>query len=391
MSNVRNTQQTTHLHVSLTAFRNESRVLKETATVVAEGLAHRVIVAALHEDGLAEHEFIDPQRSLVRLKLSTRGWPANLLSQAVKYSEFAARVWLLARRHKAKVVSVHTVALLPLSIMLKLLLGARIVYDAHELETEAQGRLGLRRALAKLAERLLIWHVDLTVVVSPGIERWYRDAYGLNRIVTVLNAPMPVVAERSDALHVAAGIEPERKILLYQGALTTGRGIEALLEAASALEGKGYCLVFMGYGELASLVEQAVCQHEYVYLVPAVAPNLVLSYTASANVGLCSIEDSCLSYRLSLPNKLFEYIFAGLPVIASNLPEMAKLIENNDVGVCVDDWNADELVAAVAAIEAMPIDELRLRLRNVSERHNWNVQGAALVRAYRDFGLVGSN
>lgn len=372
-----------NLHVSMTAFTYASRVLKETKSLVEGGIVDVVYIAALHEGTLERTQAIDAARRVVRFRLYTRKLPKNLAVQMLKYLEFALRVSMLAVSCKAGIINVHHVGLLPLGVLLRVLTGGRLVYDAHELETEAAGLSGIRKSLAKLVERICIRFADLVVVVSPGIEAWYRSRYRLNNIVTVLNTPAHATVEKTDTLRTALAIPPSNKILLYQGGLSSGRGIERLLDAASCISQRGYALVFLGYGDLQSRIQEAARRVGSVYFHPAVSPDILLHYTASADIGLASIEDVSLSYQLSLPNKLFEYLMAGLPVVVSRLPEMDQFVRENRVGVSVPDWTVESLLKALDAVQVLEGENLAARIARVMREHCWEKQAALLVQAYR--------
>jgi glycosyltransferase involved in cell wall biosynthesis len=374
----------TNLHLTLTPFRNESRVLKETASIVAAGVADRVLIVALHENELPETEEIDGARRVVRLKLSSRPWPRNIAFQSFKFIELCWRLMRIARAERPSIINVHSLAALPAGVLLKLVFGGKLVYDAHELETETSGLSGLRKRLAKWLEWALIGFADLVVVVGPNIAEWYRRRYPRARVIAVLNAPRYRAPERTTLLRDALPIPPDLRIALFQGGLFADRGIEELLAAAPRLREAGHALVFMGYGPLQPQVEAATKRGGGVYFLPAVPPAEVVRYTASADAGLSPISGSSLSYRLSLPNKLFEHIMAGLPVLVSRLPEMERIVEKNGLGACVDKWDAPSILAGLAAIDAMRGPQLSQRLAAAAKEYSWDNQEAAMIFAYRE-------
>src|SRR5688572_24172001 len=102
-----------NLHISMTPFRNESRVLKETGSLVAQGIVERVYIVALHEEGLPENEQIDATRQVVRIKLRSRSLPKSLPGQLIKYLEFAWRVLRIARSERPVIHNMHSVGLMP--------------------------------------------------------------------------------------------------------------------------------------------------------------------------------------------------------------------------------------------------------------------------------------
>lgn len=376
-----------NLHISMTPFTNESRVLKETKSLVESGVADTIYIAALHEGELEQTQPIDNRRQIVRFKLWTRDLPKNLIVQIFKYIEFMFKVSRLAVSSEAKIINVHNVSLLPLGILLRILVRGRLVYDAHELETEITGLGGVRKFLAKLVERICIRFADLVVVVSPGIEAWYRSRYRLSNIVTVLNTPAHATIEKTDILRTALAIPSSKTILLYQGGLSSERGIERLLDAASRMSQRGYALVFLGYGDLESRIQEVARSVGNVYFHPAVPPDILLHYTASADIGLHPINGGNLNHDLCLPNKLFEYLMAGLPVIVSRLSEMDRFVSENRVGVSIPDWSAESLLAALDSIRCLEESDLSECITRVTRKYCWENQAIKLVESYRTYVL----
>lgn len=373
------------LHASLTPFVNESRVLKETASLVEAGLFSRAFITALQQEGLAEHEQIDARRSVWRIPLRTRSWPRNLAVQVIKYVEYVVRVLAHVRAVRADVVTIHALGLLPLGVLAKWLLGVRLVYDCHELETETFVLSGLRKTLSQIVERRLIRYADLVLVVSESIRGWYVDAYALSNVVTVLNCPRFRTPAPSSRLRESLGIPADRKIVLYQGGLIPGRGVEGLLQAFADHDDGRHVLVCMGYGELQDVVEQHAARHGNIYLQPAVAPDVVLEYTASASVGVSYIDNPSLNDRYCLPNKLFEYVMAGLPVMVNDAPEQRLLVHEEGVGVVLEVLDAESVSGALAELAARRPEDLQARLRSAAEKYSWENQADVLVEAHRDF------
>lgn len=375
-----------NLHISLTEFRNESRVLKETASLLALGRFQSVAIAALHAEGLAKRETLDPRRELYRLRLKSRRLPARLPFQLLKFAEFCARVLGLALRQRPHVVNVHALSLLPLGVLLKLLFRARLVYDAHELETEVEGLRGLRQKLSRMVERLCMPAVDLTVTVGPMIRDWYSERYRIGNAVAVLNCPPFKDIESRGRLREELGIAPQQAIYLYQGALCAGRGIELLLESFEQADDDSAVLVCMGYGELADDIKRAAARCSRIYYFPAVPPTRVLEYTVSADAGfvLTGIDDQqCLNNQFCLPNKLFEYAMAGVPMICSPMREMTALMAEYGIGVVISDATPAALGRAVQEIHAFDRDALRQRLAEFTRRFCWQAQETVMIDAYQ--------
>ncbi len=330
----------TNLHLTLTRFEFESRVLKETETILKHKIYDKVRILALGDYEIKSRQHLGRNRFLHRLRLKTRALPKDIFSQSIKFLEF----WFIALFYtkNVKAVNCHSLATLPVGATIKFLTGAHLIYDPHELETEASGLKGVRKQLSKVFEKLLIHYCDKVIVVSSSIADHYKDAYHLReKPITLLNCPNYQEYTPSSALQEALGLASTEEIFLYQGGLAPGRGIPDLLKAFSDPRLENMNLVFLGYGPLEEEILGVSRNHKNIHLLPAVPPDQLLKYTRSATYGLFLCENTSLSYYYCLPNKLFEYIMAGLPPIVTDLPEMSRVISTNNLGTIV---KGDDLV-----------------------------------------------
>jgi glycosyltransferase involved in cell wall biosynthesis len=376
-----------NLHITITPFCNSSRILKETSSLIRAGLVKRIFITALHENGLHEFEDIDATRTVWRVKLKSRTWPRVIIVQLLKYFEYCWKVNAYARKHKVQIVNVHKLGLLPIGAWLKYRLGAKLVYDAHELETEINGAKGLRKALLKIIENVLIDFVDLTIVVGWKIEKWYRNKYHINNIVTVLNCPFYCDGKKTRLLRDEFNIPDHKKIVIYQGGLSAGRGLELLIKAFQNNDDDCYVIIFMGYGELEKLVKKEASLFPRIYYKSAVHPSEIIQYTASADIGISAIENTCLSYHYCLPNKLFEYVMARIPVVVSNLPEMSRVVKGYDIGVVLHKWETSSILKALHRINEMNSVHLNNNLNIAAKKFSWQIQEEAMISAYRKYIL----
>ena len=144
-------------------------------------------------------------------------------------------------------------------------------------------------------------------------------------------------------------------------------------------------IVFIGGGgELDSLVSEYCADHENIHHLPVVPPTEVVSYAAGGDVGLCLTQPSCLSHKLSLPNKAFEYVQAGLPFLFTDLPEIARLL-----GPAFERWRIDDpasnLVEVIAALTADAIEEARTNMAKV-QIPSWDEEAEAMMDVYSALG-----
>jgi glycosyltransferase involved in cell wall biosynthesis len=377
-----------NIHIYPSPFTHESRILREASTLRAKLGVTEIDLIGVETAGLPAEEPVADGTTIRRFG-PAKGRGAM---KAVRHLMWCLNVLWFCVRRRPRIVNCHSLPVLPIGVLAKWLTGSRLVYDAHELETETGGSSLRRRMIGRVIERACIGLAELIIVVSPGIEDWYAARYGKRPIVTVLNTPRyrPPAAKPAhfDAFR---GPEGRTKVVLYQGVFSAGRGLEAIAGAAKALDEAGYAVVLMGYGPL----EEDIKRDEnvaggHLHLHPAVSPQVVLDYTGSADIGLCLIEDICLSYRLSLPNKLFEYAMARIPVVASDLPEIRKVLEEGRIGTCIGSWDAAGIVHAVRHADALRGAELEERLEQVARQYSWEVQEERMCNAYRNHVLAGA-
>ena len=197
----------------------------------------------------------------------------------------------------------------------------------------------------------------------------------------VLNSPIhSKVKHRSTSqsryFHQCFGIPLDQKVFIYLGILGRGRGINQLLAAFSEPLTRSH-IVFVGYRDSVGVAEAAKT-FPNIHVHPAVPHDQVVDLAREADVGLCLIENVSLSDYLCLPNKLFEYAFAGVPVLASRLPEIARVVNEFGLGICCDN-DVESIRNAVRKIEQDGLEKTQGDLSELS----WETQAKRLQDAYR--------
>jgi glycosyltransferase involved in cell wall biosynthesis len=138
----------------------------------------------------------------------------------------------------------------------------------------------------------------------------------------------------------------------------------------------------MGYGPLTTIVQKAARVRSNIHYLGAVPPEDVLNFTSGADVGLCGVENACLSYYLSLPNKLFEFLAAGVPSIVPNYPEMRNIVAKQQCGWVVgeadEDWRR-----AIEEVDSKKLELMRSNVLRVASEFSWEKEEAALHEWYR--------
>jgi glycosyltransferase involved in cell wall biosynthesis len=269
-------------------------------------------------------------------------------------------------------------------------LGAKLVYDAHELFPEMGNRwVRLKRGAWRRLEGRLLPQADLAITVNELIAGEMSKRYGVPPPLVVLNCPDPPPGfdpgGRYDRIREQLELPPERKIVLYQGWMSEGRGLENLVRSARLLV-EGAVVVFMGYGEYeGTLREMAEAEPGgLVQFIPAVAQRDLLAYCASADVGVIPYQAVDLNNYYTSPNKLFDFIQAGLPMVASDLPYLRKVIVSDGLGVVAKLDSPEAYAVAINGLLSRgdEREKVRANLRRVAPQYTWEAQGRKLVEAY---------
>ena len=277
-------------------------------------------------------------------------------------------------------------------------LAGRFVYDVADYHTEA-ARLArmpwIVREVVRRREREWARDGAAFLAVSDPVADLVVRRWGVPRPTVLWNCPPawrpdePGVIE-SNRIREATGIEPERPIVLYQGGFSVDRGVEELVAAATEhrLMELGAAVVFMGYGRLEPFIAEAVSAHPgRIYLLPAVRPDDLMPWTASADVSFVGQPPRTLNQRMNLPNKLFESMMAGVPVVVSEGNEQCRLTTDEAVGRCVDIDDPAAIAAACADLLAAPADEQRALHAHCREvalaKYTWDHTAVGLVELYR--------
>jgi glycosyltransferase involved in cell wall biosynthesis len=299
--------------------------------------------------------------------------------KSITWFEIYVKIIIRGWRFNPKIIHCHDWYMLPAATLLKIVCRAKLIYDAHELESECQGMTRLLKIIAKNTELILWPRIDFFITVSKSIESWYLTKYGDKKSQIVFNSPQISFEVENQDIYDLRKIFPipaSSKIYLYCGSLTSGRGIEIILESFLSVESKSV-LVFLGEGPLTEKINELSKKHFNIFYHPRVPHSNVVSVAKSADFGLCLIENVSLSDYFCLPNKLFEYAFARLPIIASNLPEIEKFITKYSLGKCISN-NVSDLTSV---IEINDYEQIKFNkpLSNDLIEFGWDKQKQKLI------------
>lgn len=363
----------------------ETRIMKETQSLIKLKLVDKIIILSLWKDGLKEMEAIDTNRKVIRFKLFARH--LLRLSKGLNYIEFIIRIFIMYRSEKLQYVNCHSLFVLPIGVLLKKFGRAEVlIYDPHELETERVGLKGNGQKLTKWMERELIRFVDKTIVVCEPIAEWYRKQYSLDRVYVIRNMPIrcTLPLNKSTLLKKKFNIPSNNVLYIYQGVLTKERGVDTLLRVFSNVP-KDKHIVFMGYGDSERLIKEVAETASNIHFQAAVSPSEIIDYSSSADIGIFFISGQvCLSYQYCLPNKFGEYLNAGLPVlVSSSLSYLNDLVLKEKCGWSLDANNINELSDFVTQTYIAEVSEKQKNVWRYSETLGWEFEEVGYTEIYQ--------
>jgi glycosyltransferase involved in cell wall biosynthesis len=278
---------------------------------------------------------------------------------------------------------------IPVALALAKRHRARAVYDVTDVYLEARNLARTRGPLRAWLRRTERGWARASAAMTTANEPYadlIADRLGAGRPTVILNTPPRYAppADRPRRFHEALALDPATRVVLFHGGLVEDRGVEQLIAAVPLVPDA--VLVLMGYGPLVPVVEAARADPgvaERVRLLPAVAPSELVDWVASADVVAMPIQPTTLNHRFTTPNRLFEAIAAGTPILAADLPGMAAVVRELDGGVLVDPTDPAAIAAGLRDLLGRPpaaVEAMRARLLAAAhDRYCWEVEEAGYL------------
>ncbi len=269
------------------------------------------------------------------------------------YAAFNLRLFFLLLFKKAGLLVANDLDTLLPNYLVSKIKGIPLVYDSHEYFTEVP-ELVNRKRVQKIWERIernIFPKLKDVITVNNSIASLYEEKYGIRpKVVRNIPASQKVKIEKNRA---DLGLPEDKFILILQGSgINVDRGTEEMIEAMPTITER-VVLLIAGGGDVIDLLKQKVDElslGERVIFRPKQPYATLMQYTANADMGLTLDKDTNLNYRFSLPNKLFDYIHAGIPVLASPLPEIKHIIKKYNIGDFIPSHNPEEITGKVNEI-----------------------------------------
>lgn len=350
------------LKVALSDFVGESRDLREMK--VARDIGIRVSVLCDESVNFKGNNIIDGFE-VHRIPLLHRD--KSLLIMMIRMIPGMFRWIRYIQRLRPDIASCHDIIPLFIAYLAKVFSisnrNMKLIYDSHELEMDRslnkRRKKWMKRPLMIL-EKYLINHSDSTIVVSDSIADVLVKTYNLRTEISVVrNIPNFWIVDKNTCNKVRKDLCEQMGwsisdfIIMYHGSVSPGRGIEYAIQSITIL--KNCKMVIMGNGplkeELVSMSKKLNIDSNLLF-IPPVKQDIMWKYIGAIDVGLCILENTNRNHYLALPNKLFECIQAEVPLIASNFPEISKIVNKYKVGLCCRPDDVSDLAQCIRRMQS---------------------------------------
>jgi len=305
------------------------------------------------------------------------------------YAEYNIRLLWLLITHRCHLIVANDLDTLPAGFLAHRLKRVPLVYDSHEFYTETPELVNrpFVQGIWERIEAFIFPRLTDIITVNGSIAGLYEEKYH-KKLHVVRNIPRRLKEEKRYS-RAELGLPEDRKIILLQGAgINIQRGAEEAIEAVRHCE--NVLLLIIGSGDVVGKLKEKAEQSDYrdrVMFLPKMPYEEMMRYTRLADIGLTLDKDTNINYRYSLPNKLFDYIHARIPVLASRLPEIASIVEDYDIGMITENHKPEHI--ALKLKEMLGDQELTSRwkknLDKAAEALCWEKEELTLKEVYQKY------
>lgn len=310
----------------------------------------------------------------------------TLLDKVLERSWTNIKLLQMAIATHPDIIHANDLDTVPAGYLAARLSGAKILYDAHELWSEAGEKGGaLGRRLALWIERFLCHRVDAVVAVSRYRAKHMEKMFGITTPTVVMNAPPYVETSRNQPQPWIKDFQG-KKVVLYQGRYVAGMGLEDAIRAAKQFP-SDIVLVLRGYGPIEEQLRRLVTEerlNDRVFFVPPVAMDELVNSAIGADLGLVTYRPVNMNNLYAAPNKMFEFIMAGVPCVGSDLPYIREILVGNDLGVVFTPGDINNIASVILGIVCQPdkLNEMKRCCLAIAPQFSWQAESTRLINEY---------
>jgi glycosyltransferase involved in cell wall biosynthesis len=367
------------IHILMSEYSVDSRVRNETDSLKKN---FDVEVYCLNTS--------DTKASNVKNGVQLKRCGLQVKSKIIRILSAYVSMFLYALNKDIKVVHSHDLNALPVAFLIAKIKRVPLIYDSHELWSESVHEKYPRFVLSTVekAEVMLAHRADHIITVSKSIADHLSALFSNKNISVVRNVPSYTHDGKFDLFREKYAISALDPIFIYQGLISESRGIRLIIDALKMTDKElNFYFVFLGDGEFKEELRRLVSESDlsqHVFVENSVSQDVLLKYTSSADIGVHALDNSCLNHEYCLPNKIFEYLHAGIGVICPDLVELKSFVKSEKVGSTYGCGDASLLAKTIEHYIRNP--DLIKKVKNaadISKRQlNWDTEEAVLLGAY---------
>mgnify|MGYP006139465127 CR=1 FL=1 len=307
----------------------------------------------------------------------------NFLPRFIYYiffmAEFTFKGVYNGLKIKPKAIHCHDSIALFVGYLISLFIKTKLIYDAHELNNLRFSPNYILK-LNKIIEKIAWSRIDLLISVSQGILDYYCFSLGEKETLLVPNCNEFSETTNNKKIDLKLKYNVgENLLFVFVGAFSFGRGIRSILDVFSNKNVKNH-VVFIGYGELESSII-SYAKNKNIHFHGSLNQEELIHTVRSADCGLCLIEPISYSDYLSMPNKLYDYVNSGIPIVCSDLPELSRTVLNHNIGFITKSDNQ----SLIKLFSNLTITELNSKTITASIKYklSWKYNSSLLIKKYQ--------
>ena len=267
---------------------------------------------------------------------------------------------------------------------------AHLIYDCREIycQLSAHYTQPLKRYASLQYEKFLLQYIDTVFVTAHTdlifLKKKYQQYKHLHWY-TIFNFPSNYIKTKNINLRLKYKIPSDHRLIIYQGVIQKNRGILKLIKVIQHT--KNYTALIVGDGPALPLLKCYAKKNKLnlkIHFIGKLSYFKMFSYTANCNIGWLMIRDKGLSNQFALPNKLFEYTLMGLQVVSSALPNIQPIIDNNNFGVCIKDFETKAIIQGLQSLDKNTTSRSEISQKTIS-KYTWNTQHNIFIQAVENY------